>query len=707
MKIHNLTRSKRIFAALAVTTSLAVYGTPQVPAFAVDPLQDEAGIRLCTSEEQAFIENLMSGGGADGGSSSSSDSSGAPSGEAKAWLREGTEEYERAKKIYDFFTGTIGTSGAFAAGVLANVEQESGGTFDPKISEGGGHFPSDHATAPDFGGPGGGAYQFTPYEKYIASPQFVKGGWTLDSESEFVWVSEFQTNAITMYMKNAPNNYGVEAPFTRAYTAIPNPKTGKTEKVLLDKDALVTTDDPVAASKGFQLGYERPGAYHPEREPSATQANKVFNKKNFKGDAEKLKKALPGAGAMTVANALDTIAAGLSGALSPKDSKGEISNLFASPCRLPNGDVIMDLRDAREYAARQCGTNNNGSKKGNRGGTSSSAANGDGSAYDRMPSKEKLLKDADRLAKAVNDEFPEIEVMGGWRAVGGAADDHVEGRAIDFMMTEQGDYEKKGQLGDEVNDWIWAHADEFNLDYTIWEQRLYQEPENTSNPKPAYVMDDRGSITENHYDHVHASVLKPGQTRNNPGHEGESSGRSGKSGKKGGLNVHCGASSGGSGKSIGANEYGVALPAEGVFFTPYGHVEDQGRDHWGIDISDPAGSPIYAAADGKVIDAGPATGYGNWIRIEHEDGMVTTYGHMYADGLHVKVGDTVHAGDHIADMGSAGESSGSHLHFGVYEDASNSSAKSIDPVEWFKANGYDDFPARGERVVIDGDNKGK
>ena len=706
MKIHNFARRKRITLALAAAASLTIHNTTPMHAIAEDRLQDESGIRLCTSEEQSYIENLMSGGGADGDSSSSSgDSSGAPSGEAKAWLKEGTEEYKRAKKIYDFFTGKIGTSGAFAAGVLANVEQESGGTFDPKISEGGGHFPSDRATSPDFGGPGGGAYQFTPYEKYIGSPQFAKGGWTLDSESEFVWVSEFQTNSITMYMKNAPGNYGVEAPFTRAYTAIPNPKTGKTEKVILDKDALVTTDDPVAASKGFQLGYERPGAYHPEREPSATQANKVFNKKNFKGDAEKLKKALPGAGAIATANALDTIAAGLSGSLSPKDSKGEISSLFASPCRLPNGDMIMDLRDAREYAARQCGTNNNGSRKGNRGGTSSSAANGDGSAYERMPSKEKLLKDADRLAKAVGEEFPEIETMGGWRAVGGAADDHVEGRAIDFMMPDQGVYEEKGQLGDKVNDWIWAHADEYNLDYTIWEQRLYQEPENTDSPKPAYKMEDRGSITENHYDHVHASVLKEGQTRNNPGHEGESGGGSSKSSKSGGLNVHCGASSGGSGKSIKANEYGVAIPAEGALTT--GYQMRWGDFHPGIDIAAPLGSPIYAAADGKVIDSGPASGYGNWIRIKHKDGMVTTYGHMAADGLHVKVGDTVHAGDHIADMGSEGFSTGSHLHFGVYEDESNTNEASVDPTEWFKANGYEDFPSQGGQVKIEGDNKGK
>ena len=704
MNVHNVSRRKRFATALATVSAVALTGIMPTTAFAVDRRQDEVGIRLCTVEEQAYIKNVMSGGGANE-NSSSEDSSGAPSGESKAWLKEGTEEYKRAKQIYDFFTGTIGTSGAFAAGVLANVEQESAGTFDPKISEGGGRFPLDHSTDPDFGGPGGGAYQFTPYQKYVTSPQFVKGGWTLDAESEFVWMTEFQTNAITTYLKNAPNLYGIEAPFTRAYTAVPNPKTGETEKVFLDTDALVTTDDPVAAAKGFQVGYERPAVYHPEREPSAVQANKVFNKDNFKGDAEKLKKALPAGGVLTLANAAHTIGAALSGALSPKDSKGEISTLFVSPCRLPNGDVILDLRDAREYAARQCGVNNNGSRKSNRGGTSSSAGAGDGTAYEKMPNKEKLLEDADRLAKAVSEEFPEIEVIGGWRAVGGAADDHVEGRAIDFMMPI-GSYEVKGELGDEVNDWIWAHADEFNLDYTIWEQRLYQEPSNTDNPKPAYTMEDRGSITENHYDHVHASVLKEGQTRNNAGHEDES-GTSGKSGKRGGLNVHCGATSGGSGKSVGANDYGVALPAEGILFTPYGWVADQGRWHSGLDIAGPAGTPIYAAADGIVIDSGPAGGYGNWIRIKHEDGLVTTYGHMYANGLHVKVGDRVKVGDHIADSGSAGESSGPHLHFGVYKDASNTRDATIDPAEWFRANGYDDFPERGERIVINGDNKGK
>ena len=66
--------------------------------------------------------------------------------------------------------------------------------------------------------------------------------------------------------------------------------------------------------------------------------------------------------------------------------------------------------------------------------------------------------------------------------------------------------------------------------------------------------------------------------------------------------------------------------------------------------------------------AGPATGYGHLILIEHTVGgkrVATGYAHMYADGIHVKAGDTVTAGQYIADVGSDGYSTGSHLHFEV------------------------------------------
>ena len=105
--------------------------------------------------------------------------------------------------------------------------------------------------------------------------------------------------------------------------------------------------------------------------------------------------------------------------------------------------------------------------------------------------------------------------------------------------------------------------------------------------------------------------------------------------------------------------------------------------HTGTDFAAPAGTPILAAADGTVTVAGPASGYGHLIVIEHTiDGqtVATAYGHMYADGLHVHVGDTVTAGEHIGDVGSDGNSTGPHLHFEVRPGGT--SGKAIDPAKW-------------------------
>ena len=104
-----------------------------------------------------------------------------------------------------------------------------------------------------------------------------------------------------------------------------------------------------------------------------------------------------------------------------------------------------------------------------------------------------------------------------------------------------------------------------------------------------------------------------------------------------------------------------------------------------MDIANSEGTPIYAAKDGVVIDAGPVSGYGNWIRIEHEDGTVTLYGHQNKN--HVEEGETVKAGQYIADMGSQGFSTGSHLHFGVYENGETA----IDPHQWLIDNGIHDW----------------
>ncbi len=88
--------------------------------------------------------------------------------------------------------------------------------------------------------------------------------------------------------------------------------------------------------------------------------------------------------------------------------------------------------------------------------------------------------------------------------------------------------------------------------------------------------------------------------------------------------------------------------------------------HTGMDIGAPGGTSIVAAASGEVVLAQWYGGYGNCIIIEHKDGFRTLYGHIRNGGIKVKVGDTVDAGQKIAEVGSTGSSTGNHLHFGVY-----------------------------------------
>lgn len=122
-----------------------------------------------------------------------------------------------------------------------------------------------------------------------------------------------------------------------------------------------------------------------------------------------------------------------------------------------------------------------------------------------------------------------------------------------------------------------------------------------------------------------------------------------------------------------------AKPAEGTFTSGFG--SRWGSFHKGIDIANAVGTPIRAVHDGTVIDSGPASGFGNWIRIKHDDGTITVYGHMAT--LDVKVGDRVTSGQKIAGMGSLGFSTGSHLHFEVHPNGGDA----VDPKPWLAERG--------------------
>lgn len=89
----------------------------------------------------------------------------------------------------------------------------------------------------------------------------------------------------------------------------------------------------------------------------------------------------------------------------------------------------------------------------------------------------------------------------------------------------------------------------------------------------------------------------------------------------------------------------------------------RGAMHAGIDFKGAMGSPIFAAADGRVTFAGRKAGYGNAIEITHGNGMLTRYAHLSRIG--VKVGQQVAAGATIGGLGNTGRSTGPHLHFEV------------------------------------------
>jgi murein DD-endopeptidase MepM/ murein hydrolase activator NlpD len=85
--------------------------------------------------------------------------------------------------------------------------------------------------------------------------------------------------------------------------------------------------------------------------------------------------------------------------------------------------------------------------------------------------------------------------------------------------------------------------------------------------------------------------------------------------------------------------------------------------HEGVDFMAPTGTPIMASASGIVVYSGFHPQYGNMVEIDHGNDIVTRYGH--ASQLLVKVGQVVRRGQEIAEVGSTGRSTGSHLHFEV------------------------------------------
>ncbi|MGH7766748.1 MAG: peptidoglycan DD-metalloendopeptidase family protein [Candidatus Binatia bacterium] len=119
-------------------------------------------------------------------------------------------------------------------------------------------------------------------------------------------------------------------------------------------------------------------------------------------------------------------------------------------------------------------------------------------------------------------------------------------------------------------------------------------------------------------------------------------------------------------------------PATGAVSSGFGFRADpftgESKFHKGLDIAAPLGSPIKAAAAGKVVFSGWADGYGNVVTVDHGDGIMTRYAHTAANL--VNSGDDVAAGQEIALVGSTGRSTAPHLHFEVHKNG-----QAIDPMQ--------------------------
>lgn len=129
---------------------------------------------------------------------------------------------------------------------------------------------------------------------------------------------------------------------------------------------------------------------------------------------------------------------------------------------------------------------------------------------------------------------------------------------------------------------------------------------------------------------------------------------------------------------IAVSKLPLAMPVKSAFRFSSHYGARWGRQHQGIDMAAPVGTPVFATADGVVVFAGWQRGYGNLIKIKHELGTETRYAHL--SKIRVKQGQRVSRNTLIGDIGNTGRSTGPHLHYEVRVDG-----KAVNPMSFIKA----------------------
>jgi len=223
----------------------------------------------------------------------------------------------------------------------------------------------------------------------------------------------------------------------------------------------------------------------------------------------------------------------------------------------------------------------------------------------------------------------DIKTIGGYRPTSAVANsDHPKGLALDLMTRNFA----QGNAIAKTVERMWKVLD---VTYMIWKQRI------KTNPRGRWErMENRGSPTANHMDHVHLSFQKRGDLDNLL--------RSGRVGD--GPPIH------GKGKKHRPTRRGTPMSRGGA-------VHDQYTGYPALDIDGQTGDPIYAIRNGRVTKVRHlGYSYGNHIYLDH-GGFSSLYAHLKS--TKVRGGQKVRSGQIIGRMGSTGHSTGDHLHFGV------------------------------------------
>lgn len=109
-------------------------------------------------------------------------------------------------------------------------------------------------------------------------------------------------------------------------------------------------------------------------------------------------------------------------------------------------------------------------------------------------------------------------------------------------------------------------------------------------------------------------------------------------------------------------------------------IHGQHRQHDGLDVAAPGGTPVLSMADGVVRSAGSSGGYGQLVEVDHGGGVVARYAHQ--SRVDVRPGDVVRRGQVIGAVGSTGRATGDHLHVEVRVDG-----RAVDPHAFLRGEG--------------------